>query len=100
MLVGFNAEPDQMEIAPRHDGLVNVFLRKSIEKTEEGWQAEEVHFVGRYSSEDVRENFETYWQRAKKAEMSPTARMFDIEELQAEQDAAICELYELMIGEE
>lgn len=104
MIAYYNEEPDQIEITHRSDGLVNAYLRKNIEQTEDGWQAEEVMLAGRYSLAEIEDDFEHYYMIGLKKSMPVESRCdkleSDFEAMQAESDAAICELYELLIGEE
>ena len=93
-------EPQSIEITARKDGLFNVYLRKNIKQTEDGWEAEEVRLSGKYSASDIEEHFEKYWADGVKATMTQDERFSEIEAVQADQDAAICDLYEMMIGDD
>lgn len=93
-------EPQPIEVTNRSDGMVNVYLRKNIRQTDDGWEANEVSLTGYYQYGDIEEHFDQYWHDAEKSAIDQSERFNEIEALQADQDAAICELYEMMIGDE
>lgn len=93
-------ELQRIESHELRNGLKRIYLRKNIEQTEDGWRADEVELVGNYNQAYIESHFAELWSKATRASMSAQERMVDIETLQADQDAAICGLYELLIGAE
>ena len=57
----FTTEPDRVSYQPTSEGTAEVYLRRNIEETEEGWQADEVFFVTRLSQEEVVAQFDSYF---------------------------------------
>lgn len=91
----------------RSDGIAEVSLRRDIERRELPklggedevgceWYAHEVSFACRYDERDVTARFDDLW--AEHAAEEPTAAQ--MAQTIAEQDAAICELYEMMEAKE
>ena len=94
-------KPDRIEVRQRPDGLADCFIRRNIKKItdaegNEAWEADEVQFTGSYTLAMVEENEDELWRI-----FNPTPigeRIATAEAIQAEQDDAIIELYELVIG--
>lgn len=94
-------KPDRIEVRQRPDGLADCFIRRNIKKItdaegNEAWEADEVQFTGNYTLSMVEENEDELWRI-----FNPTPigeRIATAEAIQAEQDDAIIELYELVIG--
>lgn len=81
MLVSYTERPESVFCHVRPDGMTEVYLRKNITETEDGWTAEEVTFTGFVVPSEITEDFDAYWQQAERAAMKPTER---IEALEAE----------------
>lgn len=57
----YSGEPTQIVYFPQDNGVAEVYLRKNIEKTEDGWCADEVQIYTRLSEEEVLNQFDNYF---------------------------------------
>ena len=86
----------------RADGLAECFIRRNIHQVTDSeggpaWEADEVQFVGEFTQAMVEEHEEELWRM-----FDPTPineRIATAEEITAEHDDAIIELFEMVIGE-
>ena len=54
--------PDEITYLPQPDGKAEVWLRKNIEQTEDGWEADEVTFMTALSKEEILSQKDTYFE--------------------------------------
>lgn len=105
-------EKVKVEVAP--SGLCSdVWLRRDIrrdtadfgpnpEKAVEVWRAEEVHYVcvGTPSVEEVEASFDALWAEHENDGLSDSERIVQIEQRQADTEAALLELGDMIGGEQ
>ena len=95
-------KPERIEVRQRPDGLADCFIRRNIHRVtdddeNESWEADEVQFTGTYTLAMVEENEDALWRMFNPAPLGE--RIATAEGIQAAQDDAIIELYELVMGE-
>jgi len=94
--------PERIEVHQRANGLAECFIRRNIHaitdaEGNEAFECDQVMFVGTYTKAYVEEHEDELW---RKFDPTPvTDRIAYAEGVQAAQDDAIIELYELVIGE-
>lgn len=57
----FSAEPEKILYLPQSDGTAEVYLRKNILQTEEGWEADEVRLCTRLTEQEILTQFDSYF---------------------------------------
>ena len=95
-------KPDRIEVRQRPDGLADCFIRRNIHQVTDGdgvksWEADEVQFTGTYTLAMVQDNEDALWRMFNPTPLNE--RIATAEGIQAAQDDAIIELYELVMGE-
>lgn len=114
MIVNFAEQPQAVFVHARPDGLVDAYLRRNVQQTDEGWQADEVHSCGRYDAAEIAEDFEAFWDAFEREGMTPEQRIDELEaqnaelraslaeqiEVNADTAMALIEVYEMLGGEE
>jgi hypothetical protein len=57
----FSTEPEKILYQPQSDGTAEVYLRKNIEQTEEGWVADEVQIRTRLTEREILAQLDSYF---------------------------------------
>ena len=57
----FSTKPEKILYLPQSDGTAEVYLRKNIEQTEDGWEADEAQICTRLTEQEVLAQFESYF---------------------------------------
>lgn len=113
----YSQEPPRVEVASRRSGVQDLYLRRDIEfvEGEDGgrWEADERRMAGAFDAAEVVADFDAYWAAAGRAAMTQAERLTEVEAAAdeadgrlsvaesalADTDAALCELYEMLIGD-
>lgn len=57
----YSTEPEKILYLPQSDGTAEVYLRKNIEQTEDGWVADEVQIRTRLTELEILTQFDSYF---------------------------------------
>lgn len=57
----YSTEPEKILYLPQSDGTAEVYLRKNIEQTEDGWVADEAQIRTRLTELEILTQFDSYF---------------------------------------
>ena len=57
----FSKEPEKILCLSQSDGTAEVYLRKNIKQTEDGWEADEVQIRTRLTEQEILTQFDSYF---------------------------------------